>query len=78
MSSLPNTRCCTVNTLQPNPQTTDYDTSVITNNAAAQTMVSNVTSFVDEMNTIPKKVNKNFGPIFKTYHDYMNYLQGKR
>jgi hypothetical protein len=67
--------CCIVNTVNKNPLNSSYDCDTIINKASGIALVTNVTNFYNEMNTVPHRVNVK--PIFSSYRDYMLYLQGK-
>jgi hypothetical protein len=67
--------CCVANVSNPNPQETNYNNSVITNKAGGKAIDKSVENFYVGVATGGRTAHSQ--PIFKSYHDYMNYLQGK-
>lgn len=67
--------CCEPNVPEPNPQTTNYNSNVIVNKKAGKTMDSSVANYYEGYATGEKRGFTK--PVFKSYHDYINYLQGK-
>jgi hypothetical protein len=65
--------CCNVNICTKNPQMTSYDNTTITNNNSGLSIANNVTQI---QNTGIYRRN-GAQPIFKTYQQYMMYLQSK-
>ena len=67
--------CCVANTINPNPQTTDYDTSIKANNKNNSTLVKSVELYNE---AISSGIRTAFSqPVFSSYHAYIQYLQGK-
>jgi hypothetical protein len=67
--------CCEPNVPQPNPQTTNYNSDVIINKKAGKTMDTSVDQYYTAYATGQRRGFTK--PVFKSYHDYINYLQGK-
>ena len=69
------TRQPIVNVANKNPINSSYGSDTITANASGIAISSSVTTFYNEMNTVPHRVNVK--PIFSSYRDYMLYLQNR-
>jgi hypothetical protein len=67
--------CCEPNVPQSNPQVTNYDSDVITNKKGGKALDKSIEDFYVGVATGQRTAYSQ--PIFKSYHDYMNYLQGK-
>jgi hypothetical protein len=67
--------CCQPNVCTMNPQETNYNTSVITQKKGGKAVDKSVTDFYAGVATGQRTAHSQ--PIFKSYYDYMNYLQGK-
>lgn len=65
--------CCIVNVYTKNPQMTNYDNTNISNNSSGRAIANNVTQI---QNTGRYRRN-GMQPIFKSYQQYMMYLQSK-
>jgi hypothetical protein len=73
LSTLP--LCCQVNNPNPDPQTTNYDSNVITNKHSSKAVDLSVDIFYRGISTGQRTAYSQ--PIFKSYHDYILFLQGK-
>jgi hypothetical protein len=67
--------CCEPNVPQPNPQTSNYSADVITQKKGGKAIDSNVANFYASVGQGYRRPLSQ--PIFKSYYDYMSYLQGK-
>jgi len=67
--------CCEPNVCNANPQTSNYDSDVITNKSAGKAVDKSVENFYVGVATGQRTAYSQ--PIFKSYYDYINYLQGK-
>jgi hypothetical protein len=67
--------CCLPNVCNANPQLSNYDNSVIINKAAGKAVDKSVENFYTGVASGGRTAHSQ--PIFKSYYDYMNYLQGK-
>jgi hypothetical protein len=67
--------CCEPNVPQSNPQASNYNSDIITNKKGGKTLDKNVEDFYVGVATGQRTAYSQ--PIFKSYYDYMNYLQGK-
>lgn len=67
--------CCLVNNPNPNPQSTDYDSNVITMKHSSKAVDVSVDTFYRGVATGQRTAHSQ--PIFKSYHDYILFLQGK-
>jgi hypothetical protein len=67
--------CCEPNVPELNPQASNYSADVIVNKKGGKTIDKNVEDFYVGVATGQRTAYSQ--PIFKSYHDYMNYLQGK-
>lgn len=65
--------CCVVNVCTKNPQETNYDNTNITNNKTGRAIANNVTEIQNSGNN--GRIYSQ--PVFKTYYQYMMYLQSK-
>ena len=65
--------CCTVNICTKNPQETNYDNTNITNNLTGRAIANNVAEIQNSGNN--GRIYSQ--PVFKTYYQYMIYLQSK-
>jgi hypothetical protein len=77
LASIPTSipECCQPNVCTMNPQETNYNTSVITQKKGGKAVDKSVTDFYVGVATGQRTAHSQ--PIFKSYYDYMNYLQGK-
>jgi hypothetical protein len=66
--------CCIANVLNPNPQTTNFDTSITTTKAGNSAMVTSVNDFYTGVSTGKRTVHSQ--PVFSSYQAYIQYLQG--
>jgi hypothetical protein len=66
--------CCEINNCIINPQTSDYDASLITNKKQDKIIVREADQIFANV-AAGRQVNPM--PVFRTYYDYMNYLRGK-
>ena len=64
-----------VNNPNPNPQSTDYDSNVITMKHSSKAVDVSVDTFYRGVATGQRTAHSQ--PIFKSYHDYILFLQGK-
>jgi hypothetical protein len=69
------TVCCQVNVYSMNPQASDYNNEVITNRQAGRAIDRSVDNIYAGIVSGQRTVHAQ--PIFKSYHDYILYLQGK-
>lgn len=67
--------CCEPNVCNANPQSSNYDSDVITNKSAGKVVDKSVENFYVGVSTGQRTAYSQ--PIFKSYYDYINYLQGK-
>jgi hypothetical protein len=68
--------CCQPNVCNANPQTSNYNSDVIINKAGGKAIDKSVENFYEGVAS--GQVRRTYSqPIFKSYHAYMNYLQGK-
>jgi hypothetical protein len=67
--------CCQPNVCNANPQTSNYNSDVIINKAGGKAIDKSVENFYVGVATGQRTAHSQ--PIFKSYYDYMNYLQGK-
>jgi hypothetical protein len=67
--------CCEPNVCNANPQVSNYDSDVIVNKAAGKAVDKSVENFYVGVATGQRTAYAQ--PIFKSYYDYINYLQGK-
>jgi hypothetical protein len=67
--------CCEPNVPHANPQATNYDSDVITNKKGGKVIDKSIEDFYVGVATGQRTAYSQ--PIFKSYYDYMNYLQGK-
>jgi hypothetical protein len=65
--------CCTVNICTKNPQETNYDNTNIANNLTGRAIANNVAEIQNSGNN--GRIYSQ--PVFKTYYQYMMYLQSK-
>lgn len=77
LASIPTSipECCQPNVCTMNPQETNYNTSVVTQKKGGKAVDKSVTDFYAGVATGQRTAHSQ--PIFKSYYDYMNYLQGK-
>jgi hypothetical protein len=66
--------CCQTTNCIINPQTSDYDSSLITNKKQDKIIVREADQIFANV-AAGRQVNPM--PVFRTYYDYMNYLRGK-
>lgn len=66
--------CCIANVLNPNPQTTNMDTSITTTKAGNSAMVTSVNNFYAGVSSGTRTVHSQ--PVFSSYQAYIQYLQG--
>ena len=67
--------CCVVNPLRPQPQTSNYDASMTMERQSSKTILSGVDSFYGGVLSGQRTAHSK--PVFKSYHDYILFLQGK-
>ena len=69
--------CCMVDPLRPHsqPQTSNYDASMTMERQSAKAVLSGVDAFYDGVVSGQRTAHSQ--PVFKTYHDYILFLQGK-
>lgn len=67
--------CCEPNVCNMDPQISNYDADVIINKKAGKAVDKSVDDFYGGIAS--KQRTAHSQPIFKSYYDYMNYLQGK-
>jgi len=67
--------CCEPNVCNANPQISNYDSDVIINKSAGKAVDKSVENFYVGVSTGQRTAYSQ--PIFKSYYDYINYLQGK-
>jgi hypothetical protein len=69
------TVCCQTNVYSMNPQTSNYNNEIITHRQAGRVVDRDVDNFYVGIATGQRTAHSQ--PIFKSYYDYMQYLQGK-
>jgi hypothetical protein len=67
--------CCQVNDPNPNPLSTDYDSNIIINKHSSKAIDQSVDTIYRGISTGQRTAYSQ--PIFKSYHDYILFLQGK-
>ncbi len=67
--------CCIANTLNPNPQVTDYDSSIREGNTNNSTLVKSVDQYYLAVASGVRTAHSQ--PMFSSYQAYVQYLQGK-
>jgi hypothetical protein len=67
--------CCQPNVCNANPQTSNYNSDVVINKEGGKAIDKSVENFYGGVASGQRTAYSQ--PIFKSYHDYMNYLQGK-
>jgi len=67
--------CCIPNVPSPNPQESDYDSSVIVQKKGGKAIDKSVDALYTGVATGQRTAYSQ--PVFKSYHDYIQYLQGK-
>jgi len=73
MSTTPS--CCEANICNKNPQESDYDTSIISAKISGKVIDTSVATFYNGVVSGARTTHSQ--PIFKSYYDYIQYLQGK-
>jgi hypothetical protein len=67
--------CCQPNIPRPNPQITNYNSNIIINKSSSKTINRSINDFYEGISTGQQTAYSQ--PIFKSYHDYILFLQGK-
>jgi len=67
--------CCEANRTTPQPQTSNYDSSVAMERHSSKAILAGVDSFYGGVVSGQRTAHSQ--PVFKSYHDYILFLQGK-